>query len=425
LEVISASANAQVDTSTGRITWKLAEFAAGNSQVFTVTAKVKANQLNGASVVNNAVVTDRNGNDPTPFNNTTTDTDLVVNKTTLLSPPVSSNTPTTSTTPSTGTTTPPTTGITPPTSEVTPPTVNIAPPDLVLSKTDYQDTVFTGQSLTYTLTVKNDSDTAATGVVLTDHLPKGATFISASNHGQLLISEQVVSFPVFTLAGHESKTFTVTMNAPTQLLMGDCFSNQATVIDDGLHGKDLTPSNNTAIDTDCIWGYQYNAFYNPVHPIEHGGFGVIKQTLPPLPIDPIYSGAVASGTTLKLTLYSQNGTEIAAQTVMADVGGNWLASFASVVMKDAPHRMEIQQVSSLYNHNVMSVYDMRTYFTPATSAQLFFSHEVSPYDVLEQSPLATLRAMHHAYNNPLAVAWDEFSAYQFFAASSTTTQHAF
>jgi uncharacterized repeat protein (TIGR01451 family) len=426
LEIVGASANGQVDASTGRITWKLAEFAAGDSQVFTVTAKVKANLSNNTLVVNNAVVTDRNGNDPTPFNNTTTDTDLVVNRTTLLSPPVSSNTPTTSTgqTPSTGTTTPPTTEITPPTTEVTPPTVQIAPPDLVLSKTDYQDTVLAGQSLTYSLTVKNDSDTAATGVVLTDHLPKGATFISASNNGQLLISEQVVSFPVFNLAEHESKTFTVSMNAPSMVL-SDSLINHATVTEDGAHGNDPTPNNNTAFDTDHILAYQYNAFHNPVKPIELGRFEVIKQSLPPLPIDPIYSGAVASGTALKLTLYSQNGTEIAEQTVLADVGGNWLASFASVVMKDAPHHMEIQQVSSLYNHNVMSVYDMRTYFTPATSAQLFFSHEVSPYDVLEHSPLATLRAMHHAYNNPFAVAWDEFSAYQFFAASSTTTQHAF
>jgi uncharacterized repeat protein (TIGR01451 family) len=61
-------------------------------------------------------------------------------------------------------------------------TVGCAPPgaDLSVTKTDSPDPVKAGQNLTYTITVRNNGPDAATGVTLTDQLPRNAGFGSAS-----------------------------------------------------------------------------------------------------------------------------------------------------------------------------------------------------------------------------------------------------
>jgi len=61
-------------------------------------------------------------------------------------------------------------------------TVGCAPPatDLSVTKTDSPDPVHIGQNLTYTITVRNNGPNTATGVTLTDQLPKNAGYGSAS-----------------------------------------------------------------------------------------------------------------------------------------------------------------------------------------------------------------------------------------------------
>jgi uncharacterized repeat protein (TIGR01451 family) len=51
--------------------------------------------------------------------------------------------------------------------------------DLSLTKTDSPDPVAAGGALTYTIKVANAGPDAATGVVVTDDLPKGVSFVSA------------------------------------------------------------------------------------------------------------------------------------------------------------------------------------------------------------------------------------------------------
>ena len=52
--------------------------------------------------------------------------------------------------------------------------------DLSLTKTDSPDPVLAGQQLTYTLTVHNAGPASAPSVSLTDTLPAGVTFVSAT-----------------------------------------------------------------------------------------------------------------------------------------------------------------------------------------------------------------------------------------------------
>src|SRR4029077_16301693 len=53
--------------------------------------------------------------------------------------------------------------------------------DLSLSKTDSPDPVTVGATLTYTLTVANQGPDDASGVSLSDPLPAGGGFLSASS----------------------------------------------------------------------------------------------------------------------------------------------------------------------------------------------------------------------------------------------------
>jgi uncharacterized repeat protein (TIGR01451 family) len=71
-----------------------------------------------------------------------------------------------------------------------------------------------GQNIGYTITVTNNGPSAATGVVATDTLPAGVTFVSASAGGSL--AGNVVTWPTLpSLANGATATFTVTIRAAT------------------------------------------------------------------------------------------------------------------------------------------------------------------------------------------------------------------
>jgi len=160
-----------------------------------------------ASITNTASIADdgTKGNDPTPSNNSTSDVDTLT-----------------------------------------------ATPDLQISKTDGQTVVTPGQLLTYTLTITNVGNQAATGVLVTDTLPANTSFVSASDSGAHLAG--VVTWPAFTLAGGNasvSRTVTVQVNNP--LAAGvTTITNTAVVADDGANGADPTPGNNNTSDVDTV-----------------------------------------------------------------------------------------------------------------------------------------------------------------------------
>jgi uncharacterized repeat protein (TIGR01451 family) len=151
-------------------------------------------------------------------------------------------------------------------------------PDLVITKDDAQATVLSGDTLTYTLTISNVGTQGATGVMVTDTLPALTTFVAASDGGTE--SGGVVTWPAFDLAAGGIVTRTVTVRVDDDLLSAPrrdtrtwkrgslaitfstpehysgCGSativNTAAVADDGAHGPDPTPENNTASDTDRV-----------------------------------------------------------------------------------------------------------------------------------------------------------------------------
>jgi virginiamycin B lyase len=112
----------------------------------------------------------------------------------------------------------------------------VTAPDLALTASAPLS-VTLGSEVTYTLTASNDGTGSATGVTLTDTLPAGATFVSASDG--VTPASGVVTFNIGSLAPGASATFTIVV-APTA---GGNITDRASVSGSQ---SDPTPADNTA-----------------------------------------------------------------------------------------------------------------------------------------------------------------------------------
>ena len=112
--------------------------------------------------------------------------------------------------------------------------------DLSLSKADAPDPVVVGELLTYTLTIDNGGPQDATGVQLTDTLPAGVTFESATpSQGSCSESSGTVSCSLGTLADEQSAGVEIEVRPQSAGMV----TNQASVTSDVL---DPDAGNNSA-----------------------------------------------------------------------------------------------------------------------------------------------------------------------------------
>src|SRR2546430_1726752 len=77
--------------------------------------------------------------------------------------------------------------------------------NLALTKSDSPDPVLAGTNITYTLTVTNNGPSDATGVSLSDAIPAGTSFVSASGGGTLTTG--VVGWNLTTITSGSIKSF--------------------------------------------------------------------------------------------------------------------------------------------------------------------------------------------------------------------------
>jgi uncharacterized repeat protein (TIGR01451 family) len=113
--------------------------------------------------------------------------------------------------------------------------------DLSITKTDSPDPVNAGAPLTYTLTVNNSGPDSAINLTVTDTLPAGETFVSASGSGWVCTqSGGTVTCTDPTLASGATTVITINVTAPDN---PGTVVNQATVTSDT---NDPNSSNNTA-----------------------------------------------------------------------------------------------------------------------------------------------------------------------------------
>jgi uncharacterized repeat protein (TIGR01451 family) len=125
--------------------------------------------------------------------------------------------------------------------------------DLRIAKTDSADPVIAGGTMSYTLTVTNDGPSAATNVVVTDVLPAGLTFNSATaSQGTVANASGTVTANLGNLANGASAT--VTINVTVSPTATGTISNTATVTgtqtdDDATNNSDTeTTAVNAQVD---------------------------------------------------------------------------------------------------------------------------------------------------------------------------------
>jgi uncharacterized repeat protein (TIGR01451 family) len=116
--------------------------------------------------------------------------------------------------------------------------------DLSVSTTDSPDPVTTRDAVTYSLTVQNNGPDNANGVVLTDTLPAGTSYESATpSQGSCSQLNGIVSCKLGTIPNGGNATVALKLSSPS----AGTITNQATVVGDDL--SDPASSNNSTSES--------------------------------------------------------------------------------------------------------------------------------------------------------------------------------
>jgi uncharacterized repeat protein (TIGR01451 family) len=161
--------------------------------------------------------------------------------------------------------------------------------DLAVTKTDSPDPLFAGQQLTYTVRVTNNGPALATGATVTDTLPAGSTFVSASSTQGTCSGTATVTCGLGTIASGATVTVTIKIKPNTP----GTITNTASVIGDG---PDPNPGNNSSTATTRV---------NPA-----ADLAVTKTDSP----DPVHIGQALTYT-IKVT---NNGPQTATGVTLSD-----------------------------------------------------------------------------------------------------------
>lgn len=130
-----------------------------------------------------------------------------------------------------------------------------AAPDLTLGKDDGGTSSFAGGVISYTLSYANVGNQGATGVVISETVPANVSFnAGASTAGWTCVpsgaagSTCTLALGSLVAGGSGTATFAVTVDNPLPASVTD-IANTASIADDGSNGPDPTPINNTDSDT--------------------------------------------------------------------------------------------------------------------------------------------------------------------------------
>jgi uncharacterized repeat protein (TIGR01451 family) len=156
----------------------------------------------------------------------------------------------------------------------------ITRPDLVVGKSDGFSVVLPDQQLTYIITVTNVGTQNASNVLIVDTLPTHVTFSGASNGG-VQSSPGVVTWPLVPqIALDEVITRTLRVLVNRTLPAGVLhITNTVTVSDDGTHGPDLNPDNNTATDVNFVGAMPNLILYKTVDAASVHPNGLLVYTI--------------------------------------------------------------------------------------------------------------------------------------------------
>jgi uncharacterized repeat protein (TIGR01451 family) len=119
--------------------------------------------------------------------------------------------------------------------------LTVTEPTVTLSKTASTNTVSLGDTVTFTLTLSASGATAY-GVQVTDQLPSGLEYVSATGLVPV-VNGQLLTFNLAQLAQSESKVITVTARMRPNTTVGQLQTNQATTVWGSIPNATGNPNN--------------------------------------------------------------------------------------------------------------------------------------------------------------------------------------
>ena len=353
---VVASHGGIVDLAAGTVTWNVASLPAGKTLTLTLAARVQSSFGDFDAKPGNHLIRDtvtvldngRNGADPTPTNNVSTDADDLV-----------------------------------------------AMPELRITNTDGIVAATPGQLLTYRVVAQNSGHQNSHGTVVIDSLPPGVTLVSVTsgNPGMTgearIVGNQIIWSFQRPLAAGEEVAFEIVVRVNADVADGTILANLANIQDDGRYGADaFNRGDNAAMDSDSVsvlppaepFRYACDVFHDFGNEARDLPKGLLFPEAPPtfermplLPLMPIYSGEADPGATLVVSVFNVRGEPIGSQTVVVDAGGNWMATFPSTTIHDFPSHVQITEIPAPYSIPDGAGHNLRTYFSPAINPGHFFT----------------------------------------------------
>ena len=188
----------------------------------------------------------------------------------------------------------------------------VAAPDLSVSKSDGGAQVAPGGVVVYTIDYANNALIGATGVTLTETIPTNTTFVAASSSAGWTCRRDTCSYTVGSLTAGASGSVTFGVRVDYPLPSGtEQVHNSVSVGDDGTNGTDPNPNDNTGTDDTPVLGATV------------GDTVFLDANANNAPD----SGEGIAGATVTVTWAGPNGTmgdsDDVATTTTTDVDGQW------------------------------------------------------------------------------------------------------
>jgi len=237
-------------------------------------------------------------------------------------------------------------------SDTTP--VNAAP-DLSILKSDGGATVAPGATVVYTLSYANNGNRGASGVMLTETVPANTSFNAGASNGAWSCSPTLNAGSTCTLnlgilaagGGSQTALFAVTVVSPVAAGVSQ-IANTASISDDGTNGTDPSPSNNTASDTTPVTGAPDLSLTKSDGGVSVAPGGTVAYTLSysnsgnrgasgvalteTVPANTTFNAGASSGSWVCLPNSSAGSTCALTVGILAAGGGTQTATFAVTVV---------------------------------------------------------------------------------------------
>jgi len=134
-----------------------------------------------------------------------------------------------------------------------PANLTVATPDLKITKNDSVTAAIPGQILIYDLKVDNIGTYRADNVVISETIPSYSTFNAGNSSAGWVCVGTSCTFNIASINAGASTMVQFALVLDSFVPSGvSNFTNTASVAEDGSHGPDPTPANNTASDTDTL-----------------------------------------------------------------------------------------------------------------------------------------------------------------------------